>query len=111
MTIATPGWSVSFVLKTFLHSSSLSIVYFSEMSMVAIISLVFSYTIATSCPTLISSSSEDRVIGIGQKVPFSSAMLWQTLNQSALFIKPSRGVNPPIPNMMTSPNSLDEQIT
>ena len=48
---------------------------------------------------------------MGQNVPFSKAIFLHTLNQSALLINPSRGVKPPIPNIITSPNSLEEHVT
>ena len=84
-------------------------VYFSVTTMVAIISSVLLLTSATSSSSFMSSLSVDKVIGIGQKVPFEVVILTHTLFQSDLVIKPSRGVNPPIPNIITSPNSLEEQ--
>ena len=85
-------------------------VYFSVTTMVAIISSVLLLTSATSSSSFMSSSSVDKVIGIGQKVPFEVVILPHTLCQSNLVIKPLRGVNPPIPNIITSPNSLEEQV-
>ena len=84
--------------------------YFSVTTMVAIISSVLLLISATSSSSFISSSSVDKVIGIGQKVPFEVVIFSHTLCQSSLVIKPSRGVNPPIPNIITSPNSLEEQV-
>ena len=85
-------------------------VYFSVTNMVAIISSVLLLTSATSSSSFMSSLSVDKVIGIGQKVPFEVIILSHTFFQSNLVIKPLRGVNPPIPNIITSPNSLEEQV-
>ena len=104
---------MSVVPNTVLHSCSLSIVYFSSSVKMPIIS-------PSSALSAISSPNEnsfacaelaDSVIGIGQKRPsFSpdfSSISSHTPCQSALFIKPSKGVKPPIPNMIKSPRSRE----
>ena len=51
--------------------------------------------------------SVDRVIGMGQNKPLAIFMPSQIPAQSACDMKPSRGVNPPIPSMIRSPFSRE----
>jgi hypothetical protein len=110
ITIFTPGCSASFVRNTVAHSCALSIVYFSTTVIVARHSPVSGSTSAMSCPGEIvaaNCASADSVIGIGQKRPFAVRMPSQTLRQSACDMKPTSGVNPPMPSMITSPFSRE----
>src|SRR3989344_1774944 len=110
ITILTPGCSKSVVLYTIMHSCALSMVYFSVTFIVAMISPDSLSTSATSEPVLMPSAvalSAERVIGIGQNRPLAIFIPSQTPCQSALVIKPSRGVKPPMPSMMRSPVSRE----
>ena len=51
--------------------------------------------------------SVESVIGIGQNRPLVVLMPSHTPCQSALVMKPSSGVKPPMPSMMTSPVSRE----
>ena len=53
----------------------------------------------------------ETVIGMGQKVPSAMVNLSQTPCQSALVMKPSSGVKPPMPIMIRSPTSREEMRT
>ncbi len=67
-------------------------------------------TSVMSSPSLMvaaSSSLTETVTGIGQKVPSDMAMSLHTPFQSSPVMKPSSGVNPPMPIMMASPVSRD----
>lgn len=84
--------------------------YFSVTRMVAIVVPVSSSTKAISSPSLIASASSlvaETVTGIGQNVPSAIFMSVHTPFQSCDPMKPSSGVNPPIPIMMASPVSRE----
>src|SRR3569833_1134150 len=114
ITIFTPGCSGSVVLNTIAHSCALSMPYFSVIFMVAMISLDSRSTNATSSPVLMPSAvceSVERVMGMGQNRPLAIFMPSHTPCQSAWVMKPSSGVQPPLPSMMRSPVSREEIIT
>jgi hypothetical protein len=101
-------------MKTFSHSNFLSSAFsanFSVTFMVAMISLASGSKSAISSPSLMPSASSwltSRVTGTGQKVPSAKRHLSHTLFQSALVMKPVRGLKPPIPIMIRSPLTRGE---
>src|SRR3990167_9575754 len=114
ITIFTPGCSMSLVLKMVWHSWALSMVYFSFTIITPISSPLSSSTSAISLPTAMLSAvalSTDLVMGIGQNRPLARVILSHTDCQSALPMKPSSGVKPPMPSMIRSPVSREDSFT
>src|SRR4030066_49300 len=93
-----------------MHSWALSMVYLSVTFMVPMTAPVSPSTRAMSAPSLMDSSSVDRVMGIGQNRPLAVFMPSHTPCQSALVMNPVSGVKPPMPSMMTSPTSRDDSL-
>jgi len=114
MTIFTPGCSGSVVLNTDVHSRALSMRYFPVTRSTARISPPSGSASASSVPSAMEPAavlSAESVIGIGQNRPAAVRYRSHTPSQSARVMKPSSGVNPPMPSMIRSPRSREETVS